>query len=236
MRASISLAWLILAFASFPPVAEEPPVLDEENARINYGVGFQVGGDFRRQGVELDPEVMARGVEDAMSGNPPQMTPAEMRKTLAELQRSVAAERQARAGELAAERRKAGQAWLEANKGKPGVKVTASGLQYKVIREGSGPRPGPKDKVRVNYRGTRIDGSEFDSSHKRGESAEFRLDRVIKGWTEGVQLMQEGAKYELYVPAELAYGEKGRLAHQTLIFEVELLAVGDGGKAAKAEQ
>ncbi len=236
MRASILLAWLTIAFICFPAGAEEPPVLDDENARMNYGIGYQVGGDFRRQGIDLDPEIMVKGVEDALTDKPPQMTPAEMRKTLAELQRQAAAKRKARSEELAAERRKAGEDWLAANKDKPGVQVTASGLQYKVIREGSGPRPGPKDKVRVNYRGTRIDGTEFDSSYKRGKPAEFQLDRVIKGWTEGLQLMQEGAKYELYVPAGLAYGGQGRLAHQTLIFEVELLAVGGGGKAAKTEQ
>lgn len=235
MRGKISLAWLTLALVSLCAGAEEPPALDDENARINYGVGYQVGGDFQRQGVELDLEIMAKGVEDAMSGDQPLMTPEEMRKTVIELQRNVAAKRRARAEKLGAERRKAGEAWLAENKAKSGVQVTASGLQYKVIREGSGRRPGPTDTVRVHYRGTRIDGSEFDSSHKRGKPAEFPLDRVIKGWTEGLQLMQQGAKYELYVPADLAYGEKGRLAHQTLIFEVELIAVGDAEQATKAD-
>ncbi len=236
MRGKISLAWLTVTLVSFCAGAEEAAsVLEDENARLNYGVGYQVGGDFRRQGIDLDPEIMIEGVEDALNGNAPRMTPAEMRKTLADLQRQTAAKRKARAEELTAERRKAGEKWLAANRDKPGVQVTASGLQYKVIREGEGPRPGPKDKVRVNYRGTRIDGSEFDSSYKRGKPAEFQLDRVIKGWTEGLQLMQEGAKYELYVPAGLAYGGQGRLAHQTLIFEVELLAVVGAGQAAKAE-
>ncbi len=232
MRGTI---WLALVLVSPWAEAEDPPALDNENARINYGVGFQVGGDFRRQGVELDAEIMVKGIEDAMTGNPPLMTPAERREVLTALQRKVAAERRARSEALAAQRREAGQAWLAANKDKPGVQVTASGLQYKTIREGNGRRPGPTDTVRVNYRGTRIDGSEFDSSYKRGQPAEFRLDRVIKGWTEGLQLMQEGAKYELYVPAELAYGERGRLGNQTLVFEVELIAVVEEGQAAKAQ-
>jgi len=225
MRGSLSIAALSLAVASAAAPAEEAVKLDDENARINYGVGYQVGGDFKRQGVDLDPEIVTKGIEDALSGAKPAMTPTEMRKELAAVQQRVVAKRQARAQQQAETRRKAGEEFLAANQAKEGVKVTASGLQYKVIEPGAGKTPAAQDTVKVHYRGTRIDGTEFDSSYKRGKPAEFRLDRVIKGWTEGLQLMSEGAKYELYIPPQLAYGDRGRLAHQTLIFEVELLSV-----------
>lgn len=239
MKGHLMLPPLLLAFAMLPASAEETLSLEDENARINYSVGYQVGGDFKRQGTEIDPEIVVRGVEDALSGAKPLMTPVEMSQVLSELQRKVAAARKANADKTAAAQREAGQAFLEANKDKEGVKVTDSGLQYRVIEPGTGRQPGPNDTVRVNYRGTRIDGSEFDSSYKRGKPAEFRLDRVIKGWTEGLQLMQEGGKAQFFVPPELAYGERGRLGKQALIFEVELLSVvtpkTDGGDATQAE-
>ena len=225
MKRLILLALLIPALVSMPLRAEEALKLEDKNARINYSVGFQVGGDFQRQGIALDPEVVAKGIEDALSGSPPQLTPAEMRKELTELQGRASARQQARADQAAEAQRQAGRAFLEANKTKAGVQTTASGLQYKIIRKGSGRSPSGRDSVRVHYRGTRVDGTEFDSSYERGTPAEFRLDRVIKGWTEGLQLMKEGAKYELYIPPELAYGNRGRLANQTLIFEVELISV-----------
>ena len=231
---------LLLAFAMHPASAEETLSLEDENARINYSVGYQIGGDFKRQGTEIDPEIVVRGVEDALSGAEPQMTPQELRQVLAELQRKVTAARKAKAEEEATANRQAGQTFLEANKGKEGVKVTDSGLQYKLVEPGSGKQPGPTDKVRVNYRGTLIDGSEFDSSYKRGKPAEFRLDGVIKGWTEGLQLMKEGGKAQFVIPSELAYGERGRLGNQTLIFEVELITVlapdSGEGEATKAGQ
>jgi FKBP-type peptidyl-prolyl cis-trans isomerase FklB len=225
MKKLILLAAFCLALASMPSLAQEAVRLEDENARINYSVGYQVGGDFRRQGIELDPEIVAKGIEDALSGNQPIMTPVEMRKTLTELQRRASAKQQAAADQTSEAQLGTGQAFLMANKAKEGVKVTPSGLQYKVIREGSGRSPSAQDTVKVHYRGTRIDGSEFDSSYKRGPPAEFRLDRVIKGWTEGLQLMKEGAKYQFYIPPELAYGNRGRLANQTLVFEVELISV-----------
>jgi FKBP-type peptidyl-prolyl cis-trans isomerase FklB len=214
-----------LTFVSLPSLAQEAVKLEDENARINYSVGYQVGDEFRRQGIALDPEVVAQGIGDALSGNTPLLTPVEMRKELTELQRQAKTKQQARAKQAAEAQLRAGRAFLETNKVKEGVHITASGLQYKVIREGSGGSPSGQDKVKVHYRGTRIDGTEFDSSYKRGDPAEFRLDRVIKGWTEGLQLMKEGAKYEFYIPPELAYGKRGRLANQTLIFEIELLEV-----------
>ena len=216
---------LCLTFVAANAPAGDAQPLADENARINYSVGYQVGGDFERQGVELDPEIVARGVADALTGAEPLMTPAEMNKELSALQQRVTAARKANAEKAAAEQRAAGEAFLEENKSKEGVQVTDSGLHYKILEPGTGRQPGPSDKVRVNYRGTRIDGTEFDSSYKRGKPAEFGLDGVIKGWTEGLQLMKEGGKAQFFIPPELAYGDKGRLGNQTLIFDVELIAV-----------
>ena len=228
MNKLILLAAFCLTLVSMPLFAQEALKLEDENARINYSVGYQVGGDFRRQSIELDPQIVAKGIEDALSGNKPLLKPDEMRKELTELQRRARAIQQARAKQAAEAQRRAGQAFLEANKAKDGVRVTASGLQYKVIRKGSGRSPSGQDRVKVHYRGTRIDGSEFDSSYKHGTPAKFLLDSVIKGWSEGLQLMKEGAKYELYIQPELAYGNKGRLANQTLIFEVDLISIENG--------
>jgi FKBP-type peptidyl-prolyl cis-trans isomerase FklB len=225
MKKLILLAAFCLALASKASLAQEAVELEDENARINYSVGYQVGGDFWRQGIKLDPEVVAKGIEDAFSGNKPLMTPVEMRKELTELQSRASAKQQPTADQTTEAQLRTGQAFLLANKAKEGVRVTRSGLQYKVIREGFGKSPSGQDTVKVHYRGTRVDGLEFDSSYKRGAPAEFRLDRVIKGWTEGLQLMKEGAKYEFYIPPELAYGNRGRLANQTLVFEVELISV-----------
>ena len=231
---------LCLTFVAPNAPAGDAQPLADENARINYSVGYQVGGDFERQGVELDPEIVARGVADALTGAEPLMTPAEMNKELSALQQKVTAARKANAEKAAAEQRAAGEAFLEANKGEEGVQVTDSGLQYRIIEPGSGKQPGPTDKVRVNYRGTRIDGTEFDSSYKRGKPAEFGLDGVIKGWTEGLQLMKEGGKAQFFIPPALAYGDKGRLGNQTLIFDVELIAVlepeTENAESAKAAQ
>lgn len=225
MKRLFALPPLLLALIAQPVLANEPMTLADENARINYSVGYQVGSDFKRQGVELDPEILARAVENVLSGAEPTMAPSEMQKELTDLQRKVAAARKANAEQSATIHLAAGRAFLEANKDKEGVKVTDSGLQYRILDPGAGKQPGPTDTVRVNYRGTLIDGSEFDSSYKRGKPAEFRLDRVIKGWTEGLQLIQEGGKAEFFIPPELAYGERGRLGNRTLIFEVELIAV-----------
>jgi len=184
-----------------------------------------MGQDLKRQDVTMDQDALLKGLTDGQSGAEPLMTPDAMRTLLTEVkQRIVAKQREERQAKID-EKVQAGVAFLEAKKAKPGVQTTESGLQYRVITEGDGARPGPTDRVRVHYRGTTVDGQEFDSSHKRGEPAEFALNRVIRGWGEGLQLMKEGAKYELFIPYQLAYGRRGPLAYQTLIFEVDLLAV-----------
>jgi FKBP-type peptidyl-prolyl cis-trans isomerase FklB len=226
--------------------AAEPLNFEDETTRINYSLGYQIGGDFKRQHVEMNAEAVTQGIRDAMSGAEPKMPAGDMRTTLVELKRKVVTEQRKRAVEQELTLSAEGKKFLEENAKKEGVVTTPSGLQYKVIEEGMGKTPQPTDEVTVNYRGTLINGKEFDSSYKRGKPATFRLNGVIKGWTEGLQLVKEGGKIELFVPPELAYGDRGPLAHRTLIFDVELISVGkkerSGGsegekaKPAKVEQ
>jgi FKBP-type peptidyl-prolyl cis-trans isomerase len=225
MKGALVLAALPIGLAAVPVFAEEPLKLEDENARINYSVGFQLGSDFRRQSLPIDIDLLVRGAADALADSEPLISPQDMRKELTDLQKRVAAESKAQAEQRAKEQREAGKAFLEENKTKEGVQVTESGLQYKIIVPGTGKQPGPTDTVAVNYRGTLVDGTLFDSSYKRGRPSSFRLDRVIKGWTEGLQLLKEGGRAQLFVPYELAYGDSGRLGNQALVFDVELLAV-----------
>jgi len=213
-------------------LAGEKPELANGNDRISYSVGYQVGGDFQRQGVALNPELMLKGVQDAMSGEKPLMTQPEMEKTLIDLKRKIVSIQQGRRKEAAEKNLAVGKKFLEENAKKEGVKTLPSGLQYKVIAKGSGKPPGETDSVTVNYKGTLIDGTEFDSSYKRGKPATFRVDGVIAGWTEGLQLMKPGAKWQLFIPANLAYGERGagsRIGpNSALVFEIELISVQSG--------
>ena len=217
--------------------ADEKPQLKDENDRVNYSLGHQIGGDFKRQGVEVRSELVVKGIQDALSGAEPLMTPEEMNKTLMDLKKRIVTAQREERQQAAKDNLSKGKAFLEENAKKEGVKTLPSGLQYKVIQEGSGATPEATDTVVVHYRGTLIDGTEFDSSYSRGEPATFRADRVIRGWTEALQMMKEGDKWELFIPPELAYGERGAGAkigpNSTLIFEVELISVGEAGKAGR---
>ncbi|OYY95596.1 MAG: hypothetical protein B7Y41_03605 [Hydrogenophilales bacterium 28-61-23] len=199
--------------------------LDTERAQMSYSTGHQIGSNLKRQGVDLDADMLKQGIQDALAGSAARMTEPEMDKARAELRRQSQAAQQAKAEKAAEAKLTAGRAFLEENGKKAGVVALPSGLQYRVIKAGEGKKPVAVDQVTVHYRGTLLDGSEFDSSYRRNQPASFPLNGVIAGWTEGLQLMREGAKYEFYIPPSLAYGERGRLAHETLIFEVELISV-----------
>jgi FKBP-type peptidyl-prolyl cis-trans isomerase FklB len=216
------LVLVSIGLMTSPCLAEKTLDHEDQKAKVNYSVGYQIGGDFKRQGVAINPEALMRGIQDGLSGEKALMTEEERRTTLVNLQRQVA-DRQAE------EYRREGDAFLAENARKEGVRTTKSGLQYKVIEEGTGKSPGATDTVTVNYRGTLIDGEEFDSSYRRGQPANFRVDNVIAGWTEALQMMKEGARWQLFIPADLAYGKKGNLADRTLIFEVELISVDSSG-------
>jgi len=214
--------------------AQADVVLDTKEQKTSYVIGANIGGQLGGQGIEFDQPALMAGLQDALAGAEPRLTEEESHAAIQEIiadQQARAQERQAQQqAERAAQSEKnktEGAAFLAENKEKEGVVTTDSGLQYKVLVEGTGDRPTAEDVVQVNYRGTLIDGTEFDSSYERGEPAEFPVTGVIPGWTEALQLMREGAKWEIYVPAELAYGSRGAGSvigpDAVLIFEVELL-------------
>ena len=206
--------------------------LTDAKKKASYVIGVNIGKGMKQQNVEVDTDMVLKGLRDGIAGNAA-LTDQEMQEAMMSLQKDL----QAKAAELGVKSKKEGEDFLAANKSKEGIKSTASGLQYKVIREGKGPKPKATDVVKVHYRGTLLDGTEFDSSYKRGEPVEFPLDQVIKGWTEGLQLMTVGSKYQLYIPANLAYGEPGNRGippNSTLQFEVELLEIVGAGAAAGA--
>lgn len=200
----------------------------DEKVRFSYSLGYRIGGDIKRRDIEVNPELLLKGVQDAVAGNKPLMSKGEMRSTLATLNKAVAAAQEQKMKARAEQNLAAGKAFLAQNAKEEGVKTLASGLQYRVIKEGSGKTPESKDSVTVHYRGTLIDGTEFDSSYRRGKPATFRVEGVIPGWTEALQLMKEGARWQLFIPPELGYGDKRTRKIQpnsTLIFEVELISV-----------
>jgi FKBP-type peptidyl-prolyl cis-trans isomerase FklB len=230
----ISAAILATAGAAGAVLAAEPLNFEDETTRINYSLGYQIGGDFKRQNVELNAEAVVQGIADALSDAEPKLSAEEIRATLTQLKQKIVAEQRKRSVERELELEAEGKQFLEENAGKEGVVTTESGLQYKVIEEGTGKSPGPEDQVTVHYRGTLVDGKEFDSSHKRGKPATFKLNGVVKGWSEGLQLMKEGGKTQLFIPSNLAYGDRGPLGHRALIFDVELISVDDEAAAAPA--
>jgi FKBP-type peptidyl-prolyl cis-trans isomerase FklB len=224
---STILPVLLTGLIAGAATAGEALNLEDEATRISYSLGYQIGGDFDRQKVEMNPAAVVQGIQDALSGAEPKMSPEEITATLTGLKQKIVADQRKRSVERELELVAEGEKFLEENAKKEGVVTTESGLQYKVIQEGTGKSPGPEDQVTVQYRGRLVDGKEFDSSYKKGKPATFKLNGVIKGWSEGLQLMKEGGKAELYIPQKLAYGDRGPLGHRTLIFEVELLSVGE---------
>ena len=196
--------------------------LDTDKKRFSYMIGMQVGQQLKNDNIDLDEAAFMAAVKDALTDAKPQLSQQEMQATLQRVQQ----QRQAEEQQVGDQNRLEGQKFLAANKSKPGVKELPSGLQYKVIKAGTGATPKATDTVEVDYRGTLINGKEFDSSYSRGQPATFPVNGVIKGWQEALQSMKEGAKWQIYVPAELAYGSRGAGSligpNATLIFDVEL--------------
>jgi len=211
-------------------VAGEEPQLGSLKDKVSYAIGLSIGKNMKQDNVELDPDLLLRGLKDALSGAQPLLSEAQIQEAMVAFQKEMqakAAEARKTSGEKS---KKEGEEFLAANKKAAGVVTLPSGLQYKVIKKGDGKvSPKATDTVVTHYRGTLLDGTEFDSSVKRGEPAEFEVGGVIPGWTEALQLMKVGDKWELYVPAELAYGERGAGRaigpNATLVFEVELLEI-----------
>ena len=197
--------------------------------KVSYVFGQSVGGNFRKQGIEIDPKIFTDSFIAAFNGEEPEMPVGEMQHIMQNYQRAMEDKKQADRMESGKKNIEAGEKFLEENSKKEGVKTTESGLQYKVLVEGSGKKPTASDTVETHYEGKTLDGTIFDSSYKREQTTTFPLNGVIKGWTEALQLMGEGSKYELYIPSDLAYGSAGSGGtiepYSTLIFTVELIAV-----------
>jgi FKBP-type peptidyl-prolyl cis-trans isomerase FklB len=210
-------------------LAQDKAQLKDQKDKASYSIGYDIGETFKKQNVELNPDTLFGGLKDALAGKEAALTKEEREKTLQAFQKEMMEKQMAASKEAATKNAAEGEKFLTENKKKDGVKTTASGLQYKVLKEGSGAPPKETDTVITNYKGTLLDGTEFDSSYKRNEPASFPVNRVIKGWTEALQLMKPGAKYQLFIPSALAYGERGAGQligpNATLIFEVELLSI-----------
>jgi FKBP-type peptidyl-prolyl cis-trans isomerase len=216
-----------------------PLTLKTQKEKASYAIGMNIGKNLKRDSVEVDPAVLYRALKDALAGNKLLLTDDEAKAALTVLQTEVRAKEEAKLKAAALENKKTGEAFLAANKTKEGVVTLPSGLQYKVIKEGTGPKPAAEDTVLCHYRGTLVDNTEFDSSYKRGEPLKIPVGGVIKGWTEAIQLMPVGSKWQLYIPSDLAYGERGAPGspigpNSALIFDVELISIEP--KAAPKEQ
>jgi FKBP-type peptidyl-prolyl cis-trans isomerase FklB len=227
--------------------AEEEKGFKKPGEAVSYSIGFQMGVEFAKHGVVVVPEIIAEGVRDGLIGAEPRLNEADMNARISDLEAQVKQARLKTMEKQSARALAEGEAFLAGNGKKKGIVTLPSGLQYQVLRKGEGPSPKATDRVTVHYRGTFIDGREFDSSYSRGKPITFVLDRVIRGWTEGLQLMKPGAKWKLFIPAALAYGEKGAGSrippNSALIFEVELIFMEedkseeDGkGRGAKSQE
>jgi FKBP-type peptidyl-prolyl cis-trans isomerase len=222
-------------------------VLKTKKDKFSYALGMNVGANLgtslRKQAVDFDPNMVAQGLKTSLAGGKTLMTQEEAQTLLKEVQTDMLKKQQEKMQVVGEANKKEGEAFLAANKGKEGVVTLPSGLEYKILKEGNGPKPAATDSVVCNYRGTLINGTEFDSSYKRGEPATFPVNGVIKGWTEALQLMPVGSKWQLFIPSSMAYAERGAGAdigpNATLIFEVELMSIQpktEQGKPAEEEK
>jgi FKBP-type peptidyl-prolyl cis-trans isomerase FklB len=216
-----------------------PLTLKTQKEKFSYALGMKMGENLHKQSVPVDPAILARGLKDALAGGKTVLTDDEAQAAIMAVQKEMHDKQQEKMKEAGSANKKEGETFLGANKGKEGVVTLPSGLQYKILKAGTGPKPTASDTVECNYRGTLINGTEFDSSYKRGQPASFPVSGVIKGWTEALQLMPVGSKWQLFIPSDLAYGDRGAGADigpdATLIFEVELLSIQDKSKDKAAE-
>ncbi len=208
---------------------QDKTTLKSQKDSVSYIIGMDIGRNLKRQSVDIDPGVLAAGMRAVLDSSKPLLTDEQAQSTMRAYQQTMMAKRQEDLKIQGEKNKKEGDAFLAENKKKDSVVTLPSGLQYKILKQGSGKRPKATDTVTVNYRGTLIDGTEFDNSYKRGQPETFTLNGVISGWTEAIQLMPQGSKWMLYVPPELGYGSQGSgpaiPPNSVLIFEVELLAV-----------
>jgi len=225
---------------SAKPRSQSPLVLKTDKDKVSYALGMNLGANLKRDSIDIDTAIFLRAVKDTLAGGKTLLTDSEVRTALMQLQTEVRNKQMEKMKLAGAANKKEGDAFLAGNKAKEGVVTLPSGLEYKILTEGTGPKPSASDSVVCNYRGTLINGTEFDSSYKRGQPATFPVTGVIKGWTEALQLMPVGSKWQLFLPAELAYGERGPSPeigpNSTLIFEVELLSIQATDKEKEKEK
>jgi FKBP-type peptidyl-prolyl cis-trans isomerase FklB len=209
-----------------PLLADSTNVLSDDKSKASYAIGMSIGHNFQQQNLDIDLNLVLRGMKDMQTGGTTLLTVPEMQSTLKAFQQEVMAKQMKTRQEQAEKNKAAGEAFLAANKNNAGVITLPDGLQYQILTNGTGANPAPSDTVTVNYRGSLLDGTEFDSSYKRGQPATFPVGGVIPGWTEALQMMPVGSKWKLFIPSALAYKEQGNRGippNSTLIFEVELL-------------
>jgi len=222
------------------PRSQSPLALKTDKDKVSYALGMNLGTNLHRDSIDIDTAVFLRALKDTLAGGKTLLTESETRAALMQLQTAVRAKQMEKMKLAGEANKKEGDSFLAANKTKEGVVTLPSGLEYKILAEGTGPKPAATDTVVCNYRGTLVNGAEFDSSYKRGQPATFPVSGVIKGWTEALQLMPVGSKWQLFLPAELAYGERGPSPeigpNSTLVFEVELLSIQAKDKEKEKEK
>jgi FKBP-type peptidyl-prolyl cis-trans isomerase FklB len=222
-------ALLVLMLLPGISLADDKPELEDAGDRASYSLGHQIGSDLERQGAEIDADALLQGLRDALGELPPSIPPEEMEAILVGLKRKIETAQREERPQMAERYRAEGEEFLAANAEKEGVVVLPSGVQYRVLQQRTGRSPGPSDKVKVHYRSTLLDGTEFHNSFRaEGEPEMLHVSGVIRGMAEGLQLMREGARWQLFIPADLAYGGRGPLADRTVIYEVELISVEPG--------
>lgn len=228
MKYLLTVALCIVLLAGICAAADKPAI-ESQKEKESYSIGYQVGQNMKMDGVDVDSDALIKGLLDAIGGKEPRLANEEMRKLIVDLKKRSREAQMRKLQEQSAKNLTDGLKFLEENAGKEGVKVTESGLQYKVIREGDGSLPKAEDRVTVHYRGTLLNGKEFDSSYARNKPETFDVDGIIKGWTEALQLMKVGSKWQLFIPPDLAYGKGGMgekiPSNSVLIFDVELLGI-----------
>jgi FKBP-type peptidyl-prolyl cis-trans isomerase FklB len=233
----IIFAIICLGSAAAVPAQTNNPFPDE-NTRVSYAIGMMTGHSWQMQGVDFDIDTYAKGIKDGKSGGPTLLTTTEAQAAISQFKQEFQAKQQKLQAEKGMKAKADGESFLAANKVNPGIVTLPDGLQYQILTTGTGAMPAASDTVTVNYRGTLVDGTEFDSSYKRGQPASFPVGGVIRGWTEALQKMNVGSKWKLFIPSELAYGERGHPPaipeNSTLIFEVELLDVKTPAPAPQA--